>query len=110
LPEELFDECQIWEAARATSAATTFFDPVEIGRYRQRFVDGAIVYNNPIPVVNHEAQHLWPGKKLFLISIGTGSVPGRAFEGNLKDIVETMKQMFTETEKTTNASFKIIKV
>jgi predicted acylesterase/phospholipase RssA len=105
LPEELFDECKIWEAARATSAATTFFDPVQIGRYGQTFVDGAIVYNNPIHLVYQEAQHLWPGREFFIVSIGTGSVPGRPFEGDLKDIINRMKEMFTETEKTNERFF-----
>ncbi|KAI9766340.1 MAG: hypothetical protein M1840_006604 [Geoglossum simile] len=105
LPEELFDECKIWEAARATSAATTFFDSVQIGRYGQKFVDGAIVYNNPIHVVHHEAQHLWPDKQYLILSIGTGSVPGGAFEGNIWNIVKRMKDILAETEKTNERFF-----
>lgn len=45
--------CAIWEAARATSAAATFFDPIQIGR--QKFVDGATGFNNPVEAVFEEA-------------------------------------------------------
>ncbi|KAI9789620.1 MAG: hypothetical protein M1816_005929 [Peltula sp. TS41687] len=76
----LYDECTIWEACRATSAATTFFEPITIGRTKQRFVDGAIVYNNPIELVHREARNVWPGDRAaLLISIGTGSAPGKPF-------------------------------
>ncbi|RKK23966.1 hypothetical protein BFJ66_g17284 [Fusarium oxysporum f. sp. cepae] len=43
----LFDSTTIWQACRATSAATTFFDPIAIGPYREEFIDGALGANNP---------------------------------------------------------------
>ncbi|KDR66070.1 hypothetical protein GALMADRAFT_28572, partial [Galerina marginata CBS 339.88] len=42
--------CKIWEAARATSAAPTFFKRIEIGR-DQPFIDGGLGRNNPSRVV-----------------------------------------------------------
>ena len=39
--DSLYDHCKIWEAARATSAASTFFEPISIGPWGQGFVDGA---------------------------------------------------------------------
>ena len=50
----LYDICKIWEAARATSAASTFFERIEIGPNRQSFVDGAFRRNNPIRSANIE--------------------------------------------------------
>ena len=44
----LLESVTIWEACRATSAATSFFDPIEIGPFREKFVDGAFGRNNPI--------------------------------------------------------------
>ena len=38
-------ECKIWEAARATSAAWTYFPLTKIGR--RFFSDGGVEYNNP---------------------------------------------------------------
>lgn len=51
---------KIWEAARATSAATTFFDPMTIGRYGQEFVDGGGKRNNPIQETYDEVQACFP--------------------------------------------------
>jgi len=52
--DELYDICKIWEAARATSAASTFFEPIRIGN--QRYVDGALRYNNPIEKADVESR------------------------------------------------------
>jgi hypothetical protein len=41
-----------------------------------------------------------------MVSIGTGSAPGGAFRGNLKKIIDAMKEIVTETEKTDNNFFR----
>lgn len=46
--EELLDYAKIWEACRATSAASTFFDPIAVGQYEEVFLDGATGANNPV--------------------------------------------------------------
>jgi hypothetical protein len=102
MAELLYDECKVWEACRATSAATTFFDPIKIGKYGQTFLDGGILYNNPIQLVRREAENIWPGQEPLLVSIGTGSAPGMPFKGNLKTIVQRMKDIVTQTERTAN--------
>lgn len=91
----------IWEAARATSAATTFFDPMPFGR--QEFVDGATGYNNPVEVVLEEARELWPdweSRIQCLVSIGTGVIEPRDFGNNLPEVGKTLASLATETEKT----------
>jgi predicted acylesterase/phospholipase RssA len=63
----------IWEAARATSAAALFFDPIQIGH--QLFVDGATGMNNPVEIVLEEARSIWPNaiaRIQCIVSIGTG--------------------------------------
>jgi predicted acylesterase/phospholipase RssA len=55
--DDLYDICKIWEAARATSAASTFFDPIQIGD--QKYVDGALRYNNPIEKADQESRGMW---------------------------------------------------
>ena len=53
--DRLFDVCKIWEAARATSAASRLFEPITIGPFQQKFVDGALRHNNPIDLVDQES-------------------------------------------------------
>jgi patatin-like phospholipase/acyl hydrolase len=69
------DKCTIWEAARATSAAPTFFKPIkiEIPTPGGTFVDGGLTHNNPAELALLEAQRIWSTVKRFcLVSIGTG--------------------------------------
>ncbi|KIO25015.1 hypothetical protein M407DRAFT_211325, partial [Tulasnella calospora MUT 4182] len=68
------DHCQIWEAARATSCAPSFFPEIQVdGVY---YSDGGLGYNNPTELLLQEAQSLWgPDQRIgCLLSIGTGSV------------------------------------
>ena len=106
-PELLYDCCTIWEACRATSAATTFFDPIKIGPFGQEFADGGVIYNNPVQLLYREASATWPDRMddAVLVSIGTGSAPGGAFKGNINKIIEAMKQIVTQTERTANDFF-----
>ncbi|KAG9768788.1 hypothetical protein KCU88_g7080, partial [Aureobasidium melanogenum] len=76
-----FDEghpCTIWQAARATSAASTFFKPVEVAGVH--WCDAALGFNNPTKLVLAEAARLWSDQRRHfdenkigvLLSIGTG--------------------------------------
>jgi len=74
--------CAIWEVARATSAAPTFFKEMKIAMPplpAQTFVDGGFTYNNPAELALAEAQRICTtASKFCLVSIGTGrlkSVP-----------------------------------
>ena len=94
--------CTIWEASRATSAASTFFDPISVGPFRETFVDGATGVNNPVEEAYQEARLLWPGRDIeCLISLGTGDQGVQAFgTSNVAAIVETLKRISTETAET----------
>ncbi|OXV07447.1 hypothetical protein Egran_04789 [Elaphomyces granulatus] len=100
--DQLFDICRIWEAARATSAASTLFDPITIGPYKRKFVDGALRHNNPINLVDLEVSDLWPDDEKLIISVGTGSGPGGSVTGNLEDLIQTLKRIATDTEEKNN--------
>ncbi len=68
---ETHSNCKIWEAARATSAAPTFFKRIEIGR--QPFIDGGLGHNNPSHVVLDEAFAQFGARQIgCLVSVGTG--------------------------------------
>lgn len=99
----------ICEAARATAAATSFFEPVTIGPRGRKFVDGGLGANNPVEQLWNEAQKIWCSSgetelsallKCF-ISVGTGN-PGRKpiAEGSLKFFSETLVGIATQTEDT----------
>ena len=102
--EHLYRSTKIWEACRATSAATSFFDPITIGDYNEGFVDGATGANNPVGEVWNQAKDVWELERLedhlqCLVSIGTGVPSLRPFGRNLKDISATLLKIATDTEK-----------
>lgn len=103
--EGLLNECTVWQACRATSAATTFFDPITIGKKGQRFIDGGLRCNNPVYKLQQEAATIWPDQDSLLISIGTGEAPGTSFSGNILDIVKGLRAIVFETEDTANDFF-----
>lgn len=93
------DDCEIWEAARATSAAPRYLKPIVIGE--QSYVDGAIGYNDPTPklyddIISHKR---WDGTGPIPISIiltlGTGFKPTKTEQvrGWLSHL-ESLKKMF----------------
>ena len=67
-----------WLAARATSAAPSYFPPVSF-RYDGKqgvFVDGGITNNDPVYEALIEARKIYPAaKKINILSIGTGEEP-----------------------------------
>lgn len=87
---------EMWEALRATSAASTYFK--EYRRGNEGYVDGAFKSNNPIFEVHHEATDLWPGRDIFLVSIGTGTKPSTPLGGHVVKLVRSMTKLATATE------------
>ncbi|KAL8736432.1 MAG: hypothetical protein Q9166_000224 [cf. Caloplaca sp. 2 TL-2023] len=73
LPE---NELNVWEAARATSAAPTYFKSFRSERNKYGYLDGALYHNNPVRVADLERRLIWPETEGsppdLLLSIGTG--------------------------------------
>lgn len=117
--------CTIWQAARATSAAATFFDSITFGNPPVEWIDAGLGNNNPAEQVLLEAQELWESDDGFdvkrdigiFISIGTG-IP-EAFRPNKDksvaesvmndiakrvgvppEVIKQMKDIVTDSEKT----------
>ena len=98
----------ICEAALATSAATSYFDPVSIGA--SQYVNGAWRHNNAISEVEAEAQDLWlPDdgtsnvedlKSLVkcFISIGTGVLPKIEIPDNIFKFINKLPSFATDSE------------
>ncbi|KAF2008315.1 FabD/lysophospholipase-like protein, partial [Aaosphaeria arxii CBS 175.79] len=102
---DLLNSVKIWEACRATSAASSFFDPIAVGRYKEEFLDGGTGANNPIMEVWNQAQLLWgpeplEGKVRCVVSIGTGVPSLKPFDDDVLHIGGTLVAMATETEQT----------
>ena len=69
------NKCAIWQAARCTSAAPSFFRSmfVDIPAPGGLYVDGSLRYNNSSQLTLDEARRIWPTVKRFcLVSIGRG--------------------------------------
>jgi len=69
------DKCPIWQAARATSAAPSFFKEMYIDNPRPgvNYIDGGLGYNNPSELAWDEPRRIWPtNTRICLVSIGTG--------------------------------------
>ena len=110
--ENASSNCKIWEAARATTAAPTFFKRMTIvddGGAREDFLDGGLCFNNPAQLVLNEAFTCFgaASKLGCLISIGTGH-PGTiglsqpdAFQKILPaEMIGVLKKIATNCELT----------
>jgi len=103
---DLLNSVMIWQACQATLAASSFFDPIAVGRFGEEFVDGATGANNPVWQLWDQAKQLWgpqllEGRVKCLVSIGTG-IPSLTPFGadSQQDIYKTLVAIATETEVT----------
>jgi len=72
------DDFLFWQAARATSATPTFFEPALIDNLTARtqlcLIDGGLVANNPAMTAYTQGLRLgWKPEEILLVSIGTGT-------------------------------------
>ncbi len=72
------DDHPMWCAARATSAAPTFFPPMPLAPIdptepQKALVDGGVFANNPAMCALAEASRRFPDRKYLVVSVGTGS-------------------------------------
>jgi patatin-like phospholipase/acyl hydrolase len=106
-------DCTIWQAARATSAAPTFFKSIVIDEpgAAQPYIDGGIGLNNPTIQVIDEAQSIFSDRRVAcIISIGTGQaktieipMPGLFQQVIPLDVVNAMISIATDCETTSEA-------
>jgi hypothetical protein len=85
---------------RATSAATTFFKPIRVGRDRIEFIDAAFGYNNPCEVLVQEAQRQFPRHfRKQILSIGTGLGDVVSISDSWRSILTALKKMVTSSKQ-----------
>ena len=71
------------DAARATSAAPTYFEPHLLGE--RSLVDGGVFATNPALCAYAEAARLAPGEEVRLVALGTGRLQRRIEHGDAAD-------------------------
>ncbi len=75
------------EAARATSAAPTYFEPANtnVNGDNKALIDGGVYINSPAVSAYAEAMKLFPGDDITVVSLGTGElirpIPGNTAAG-----------------------------
>jgi predicted acylesterase/phospholipase RssA len=79
LENPVFD-VKMWEAARATSAAPTYFEPARLAPFADEgehaLVDGGTYANNPAVAGYSDAIDMWSADaEIHVVSIGTGAPP-----------------------------------
>jgi calcium-independent phospholipase A2-gamma len=107
---------RIWEVARATSAATSFFDPMSITHSGEPrcFLDAGIGSNNPITELYLEAMSQFKksdydfDKEIrVLVSIGTGKPALQSFGDKLTEVGKSIIAIVTETQETAKAFYNM---
>ncbi|CAI7590894.1 unnamed protein product [Penicillium bialowiezense] len=95
-----FDGSTLWQVARATSAATTFFKSIKVGRDEIEFIDAGFGYNNPCSILIQEAQREFPDRgKMRILSIGTGLGDVVTIKDKRLSIITALKKMATSSKK-----------
>jgi hypothetical protein len=101
---DFFRAARIWRVAGATSAAPSFFDPIQIGRAAEGFSDRGTGANNPVETIWIEAPRTLPLRKSLenylkcLVSIGTGITSPEPFGNNLRAVAKRVIAIATDTE------------
>ncbi|KAH6663483.1 acyl transferase/acyl hydrolase/lysophospholipase [Halenospora varia] len=91
--------CSIWQACRATSAASLYFPPMTINE--RTYWDGGMNSNNPILEVIEEAKSEFGEGKAFqvIVSIGTGKPPVTNPSSHLFGVMKYAIKQMTDTQK-----------
>ncbi|KAI2740146.1 hypothetical protein DTO013E5_5740 [Penicillium roqueforti] len=94
------DGCAIWEVARATSAASTLFKSIRLGRDNIEYIDAGFGYNNPCEQLIAEAKKVFPGRSdMQTLSIGTGIGDVVGIKNGRLSIIGALKRMTTSPNR-----------
>ncbi len=78
----------VWEVARSTSAAPTYFPPHQVkstDNFTYSLIDGGMYANNPALCAWVEAHDQHAGDEIFVVSLGTGNLDRRIPYAKAKD-------------------------
>lgn len=95
-----YDTYTITQAARATSAAPTYFEFIRLGRDGVEYVDAGLGHNNPCAVLVNEAQDQFTGRQpLRILSIGTGLYKVAPIGYGIGSDIKSLRRLATTTQK-----------
>ena len=95
LYDDPFPAC-IWQIARATSAASTYFLPITIDDVE--YGDGRTGWNNPTKQAIAEARNMWPGRPIgILVSIGTGLEEALQLNDTIRNVPRIIESLLENT-------------
>ena len=106
-----FDQVTVCEAALASTAALSFFKPMQISHsgITRTFLDGGFYQNNPVWILWREAEEVFRLNNADLsrnirciLSIGTGKVGPAALNGTVKHVAEKLKDLAFRTDVAAN--------
>ncbi|KAH8822485.1 hypothetical protein DL96DRAFT_1684198 [Flagelloscypha sp. PMI_526] len=83
-------DCTIWEAARATTALSTLFNPIVIrdNDLSDKFVGGEVRWSNPSHELTKEAARVFKGRHVAcIVSVGSGHPGTLSLSTGLSDIL-----------------------
>ena len=111
--------CSIWQAARATTAASSFFEsiniPIRAGGIKAELVDAGLGFNNPTEQAFNEAIRIWGRSRPIgcLLSIGTGHLKIIGLNGltrisTLYNVAKACAAIATDCEKTHENVLKLV--
>ncbi|RAQ46934.1 hypothetical protein AFGD_011308 [Aspergillus flavus] len=101
--KSLLPNVKAWEAARATSAAPTYFLPMEVSTdkgVKQKLIDAALGANNPVGWLWNEVLSVFGAGRPIdcILSIGTGIPKNQVFGESVKGAITGLGSAITNTE------------
>ena len=96
-------DCEVWDAARATTARANVFEHLEVEAKGLIAEPGTPSRHNPVNNVYDEARMLWPGREIVLVSIGAGTAPRQKFQGRLGASIEAVTRISADAEAIAHA-------
>lgn len=105
-----YEEMNVWQAGRATSAAPTFFKRLKMGHKnaQEEFLDGGLGSNNPTKILLDEMVKIYDNRDVScIVSVGAGKTNIReyrtpGFFGRLlpTELIDALKKIATDCEET----------
>ncbi|KZT39524.1 FabD/lysophospholipase-like protein [Sistotremastrum suecicum HHB10207 ss-3] len=111
-PKFQLPDCEIWEAARATSASPILFDDIKITGHSvsETYIGSDMGSNNPITTLLDECNLVYPGRHVAcVLSLGTGpqmlNIPNTILS-TYATLNNTLQKMSTDCEQTAESIAK----
>ncbi|KAJ1716700.1 acyl transferase/acyl hydrolase/lysophospholipase [Aspergillus flavus] len=101
--KSLLPNVKAWEASRATSAAPTYFPPMEVSTdkgLKHKLIDAALGANNPVGWLWNEVLSVFGAGRPIdcILSIGTGIPKNQVFGESVKGAITGLGSAITNTE------------